>query len=149
MTRQEFLHELRIALQGEISQSAVNEHINYYENYIIEESRKGRSEEEVIARMGNPRLIAKTLKDTTEQFGQAYGEGYYSESDNRSTSRNKEQDIRHGGFRLNSWYGKLLLILFIFLLIFILINMVAFLLPIVLPVVLIFVIISLILGKRR
>ena len=41
MNRQEFLHELRIALQGEISQRAIDEHVRYYENYIIEESRNG------------------------------------------------------------------------------------------------------------
>ena len=52
MTRDEFLKELRIALQGRIPQSQVNEHLKYYENYIMEESRKGRTEEEVIADIG-------------------------------------------------------------------------------------------------
>lgn len=160
MTRQEFLHELRIALQGEISQAAVNEHVNYYENYIIEESRKGRSEEEVIAQLGSPRLIAKTLKNTTDQFGQAAGEAYYTQSDAGSTmgndkglhadySRDKGWDIRYGRLRLNTWYGKLLMLLLAVLLIIIAANVVAFLLPIVIPVVLIFVIISLVLGNRR
>jgi len=69
MTRQEFLQELQFALQGQLSQTAVNENIRYYDNYIIEEMQRGSSEEEVIERLGNPRLIAKTLIDTTEQFG--------------------------------------------------------------------------------
>ena len=66
MTREEFLKELRIALQGRIPQAQVNEHLNYYENYIMEESRKGRTEEEVIADIGNPRLAAKSLTELYE-----------------------------------------------------------------------------------
>ena len=48
MDRESYIRELRLALQGQISQENVNEHLRYYENYIIEESRKGRTEEEVI-----------------------------------------------------------------------------------------------------
>lgn len=150
MTRQEFLQELRVALQGEVSQAAVNEHIRYYENYIIEESRKGRSEEEVIAELGNPRLIAKTLIDTTEQFGSVHGEDYYSESYSQGTMRNeKGWDIRCGKFRLNSWYGKLLMILLAIIIIVIAAHIVAFLLPVVVIIVAILLIISLIFGSRR
>ena len=61
MTREKFLQELRIALQGQIVQVQVNEQLGYYENYIIEESRKGRTEQEVIDSLGSPRLIAKTI----------------------------------------------------------------------------------------
>ena len=61
MARDMFLQELRIALQGRISQVQVNEQLKYYENYIIEESRKGRTEEEVTDSLGSPRLIAKTI----------------------------------------------------------------------------------------
>lgn len=66
MTREAFLKELRIALQGQIAQVQVNEHLQYYETYIIEESRKGRTEEEVIESLGDPRLIAKTIIQLTE-----------------------------------------------------------------------------------
>ena len=74
MTRKEFLHELQVALQGEIGQAAVNENIKYYDNYIMEESRKGKSEEEVTAQLGNPRLIAKTLIDTSDKVGASQGQ---------------------------------------------------------------------------
>lgn len=66
MNRDEFLNEMRLALQGKIAQSRVNEHLRYYENYIIEESRKGRTEAEVLESLGNPRLIAKTIIETEE-----------------------------------------------------------------------------------
>lgn len=67
MDRETFLNELRIALQGQISQKRVNENLRYYENYIIEESRKGRTESQVLEDLGNPRLIAKTIIDTTDK----------------------------------------------------------------------------------
>ncbi len=63
MTRDEFLGQLRIALQGRIPQSQVNAHLKYYETYIIEESRKGKTQEEVLAYLGNPVLLAKTITD--------------------------------------------------------------------------------------
>lgn len=160
MTRQEFLQELRIALQGKVSQAALNEHIKYYENYIIEESRKGKSEEEVIAQLGNPRLIAKTLVDTTEQFSSTYNEEYYSES-YRSEMFGKEKgfhanyserdgwDIRFGKFKLNSWYGKLLLVLLAVIIIVVTAHVVVFLLPVVAVIIIILLIISLFFGNRR
>lgn len=160
MTKQEFLHELRIALQGEISQAAINENIRYYDNYIMEEARKGKSEEEVIAQLGNPRLIAKTLIDTTEQFGSYGGAEYYSQDYSQDSAGGdrgfradySEQggwDVRFGKWKLNTWYGKLLLILIAVALIVIVANVVAFLLPILVPVILILLICSLIFGSRR
>lgn len=67
MTRDDFLKELRIFLQGRISQVKINEHLRYYENYIIEESRKGRSEAEVLESLGSPRLIAKTIAEVMDE----------------------------------------------------------------------------------
>ena len=47
MTRQEFIQELELALQGQLSQAAVNDNIRYYDNYIKEEVRKGNTEQAV------------------------------------------------------------------------------------------------------
>lgn len=160
MNRQEFLHELRIALQGEISQRAIDEHVRYYENYIIEESRKGKSEEEVISQLGNPRLIAKTLIDTTEQFGTVNEEEYYSKHYNEENIGDEKGfhasysdwtgwDVRFGKLKLNSWYGKLLMILIAILIIIVAAHIVAFLLPVIIIIVMILLIISLILGSHR
>lgn len=98
MKREEFLQELRIALQGRIPQSQVNEHLKYYENYIMEESRKGRTEEEVIADIGNPRLAAKTLTDL-------YEDGAYHRADPGETEERRGNDRKRFMFR--SWYGRI------------------------------------------
>lgn len=53
MTRQEFITELRTALEGQVSRAVLQDNINYYETYIMQESRKGRTEEEVLEELGN------------------------------------------------------------------------------------------------
>lgn len=158
MTKQEFLKELQLALQGELSQAAINDNIRYYDNYIMEEVRKGKRERDVIEELGHPRLIAKTLIDTTEQFGEASGNEYYSDNYGQTDSgkgfradysEDRGWDIRLGRMELNSWYGKLLMIAIAILIIVIVANVVAFLLPILVPVVLVLLICSLIFGGRR
>ena len=61
MTKQEFLDGLRRSLAGGLEMQEINEHIRYYSDYIDSQIRMGISEEEVMASLGEPRLIAKTL----------------------------------------------------------------------------------------
>ena len=61
MSKQEFLDSLRRSLAGSLETREVNEHIQYYSDYIDSQIRMGISEEEVMASLGEPRLIAKTL----------------------------------------------------------------------------------------
>ena len=58
MTKQEFLEKLRLALNGRVSPAQLMENLSYYEDYINTEIRKGKGEEEVLAGLGDPRLIA-------------------------------------------------------------------------------------------
>ena len=64
MNKQEFLDKLRLALNGRVSVGIVTDNIRYYEDYINTEIRKGRSEEEVLSQLGDPRLIARTIVQT-------------------------------------------------------------------------------------
>lgn len=64
MGKQEFLDKLRLALNGRVSAETVSDTLTYYEDYISTEVRKGRSEEEVMALLGDPRLIARTIIET-------------------------------------------------------------------------------------
>ena len=122
MTRDEFLKELRIALQGRIPQSQVNEHLKYYENYIMEESRKGRTEEEVIADIGSPRLVAKTLTDL-------YGEEEYQTMDSGRTEKRK--GAHRIKFPFHSWYGRILTGIAAILVLLLLVKIGILLLPII------------------
>lgn len=61
MTKQEFLDGLRRSLASGLETGEINEHIRYYSDYIDSQIRMGMREEEVMASLGEPRLIAKTL----------------------------------------------------------------------------------------
>lgn len=153
MTRQEFLQELRLALQGQLSQTAINENVRYYDNYIMEEVRKGSSEHDVVSRLGNPRLIAKTLIDTTDPFGRSAGgrhyEGGYEQAPfDRSYHVDDSANGESRHLRLNSWLGKFLLIAVVILIILAVANVIAFLLPILVPIIIVFLIYSLFFGNR-
>ena len=66
MRKEEFLEKLRARLSQTMSVQEVTAQIRYYENYIQEQMQNGRSEEEVLAELGDPLLIAKTLMDVQE-----------------------------------------------------------------------------------
>lgn len=65
MNRQTFIDTLRCALYGRVSDYELADHIRYYEDYIQQEIMKGRSEQEVLGELGDPRLIARTILETS------------------------------------------------------------------------------------
>ncbi len=157
MTRLEFLHELEVALEGEMIPESVEGHVKYYNKYIMDEVRKGCAEEEVVDSLGSPRLIAKTLIDTAKQFGPMFRQ-YQDEEDispkkkgwfRMDYSPEEGWDVRLGKLKLNSWYGKLALALLAGLLLVAVANLMAFLIPVLAPAILILLVCSIIFGSRR
>ncbi len=124
MDRESYIRELRLALQGQISQENVNEHLRYYENYIIEESRKGRTEAQVIEDLGNPRLIAKTIIDTTDKI--------YTE---QSSQEGREEKSRK--FKLFQYGKRVAFLVFLVLMLLLIAHVAIVLIPVFLPVLLI------------
>ena len=61
MNKKEFLDILYEQLSGQMPEGNVAAHVQYYRNYIEEEQRKGRSEDDILNELGDPRLIARTL----------------------------------------------------------------------------------------
>ncbi|MDE6904094.1 MAG: DUF1700 domain-containing protein [Lachnospiraceae bacterium] len=124
MDRETYIKELRTALQGQISQENLNEHLRYYENYIIEESRKGRTEAQVIESLGSPRLIAKTIIDTTDKI--YTDQGPFEEREEKSGKRKIIHNLKIMAF----------LVVLVFMLLLIA-HVAVVLIPIFLPVLLI------------
>ena len=62
MKKKEFLDLLKQALESEVDQNTIEQSMIFYSEYIS--SQPGKSEEEVIKEIGDPRLIAKTIIDT-------------------------------------------------------------------------------------
>ena len=75
MRKSEFLQELKEALQGEVSGGVLQENLRYYDNYITQETAAGRREEDVIDEIGSPRLIARTIIDSSEAAGDVPEQG--------------------------------------------------------------------------
>ena len=58
MNTGEFLNRLEDALRGKVSNQVIEANLQYYRDYITGEIRKGRTEEQVMDDLGDPRLIA-------------------------------------------------------------------------------------------
>ena len=69
MSKQEFLENLRRSLSSGLEYSKVEEHMRYYSDYIDSRIRQGEREEDIMAQLGEPRLIAKTLVGINEGSG--------------------------------------------------------------------------------
>lgn len=66
MNRDIFIDTLRRSLYGKIDDYTLADHVQYYENYIAQEMSGGRSEQEVLEELGDPRLIARTILEAAE-----------------------------------------------------------------------------------
>lgn len=69
MSRDEFLRVLKESLSASLENDAITEQLDYYDKYISDEIDKGRSEKEVLDELGDPRLIAKTIKTVNNASG--------------------------------------------------------------------------------
>ena len=69
MTKREFLDKLKKALVNDLSGSVIQENVNYYNDYITEEVRKGCRESDVIEELGDPWAIAKNIITSEEMKG--------------------------------------------------------------------------------
>ena len=67
MTRYEFIENLKSNLST-LNKNIVDDKIKYYNDYIDAEVKKGRSETDVINELGDPRLIAKTIKEVSGEI---------------------------------------------------------------------------------
>ena len=79
MEKQEFLDKLRLALNGKVAPETVADTARYYEEYINTEMRMGKSEEEVMTSLGDPRLIARTIVETKSSRTNNASENAYKE----------------------------------------------------------------------
>lgn len=133
MGRTEFIEILQRTLAASMGSSLVNSNVRYYQEYFDTEIRKGRSEEEVLSSLGDPRLLAKTIIEASKHEGQSLRPEYdevYEEGAEENDSR------EYGGkvYRMPGWMLLVLLIIIIVVVIGIVGSILSMLLPIVLPI---------------
>ena len=79
MTKRQFMEELRSSLEGMVSQAVIQENMNYYEDYINEQIRNGKNEQDVLNELGSPRLIARSIIDAKGEDDDYVQTEYYEE----------------------------------------------------------------------
>lgn len=145
MDKTKFLEGLKEALQGELSAAEVNNQLLYYERYIDEELRKGRTQEDILDELGAPRLIARTIIETkgNKTF---YDNAYYEEKEEKVNKKSKNKSQFE--FHIDGVLSLIIGIAVIFLVIAVIFSLVSALAPILIPILLIILIISFF-QKRR
>ncbi len=140
MSKQEFINRLQAALNGRVSPAAVAENVNYYEDYINTQIRLGKSEEEVLESLGDPRLIARTIVETSGKDARgtgtagAYSDSYYRQpqGDSRYDGGQDRKDRKN--FRIHGWMWTLVISLIVILGLSFVFSMVSFLAPVLIPI---------------
>ena len=111
MDKEAFVTNLQMNLKGKVSEEKLQELTAYYSDYIDSQIDNGRNEEELIAELGEPDLLVKTIaeRESRDKSGFYFKKG--------RTGRNWESGrlISEG----NNWIsGRLLLVVF-YLIIFV------------------------------
>lgn len=145
MNKTEFLQQLREALATDLSSRTVEENIRYYSQYISDEERKGRTEEEILNELGDPWLIAKTIINT----GVPEEKNAYDSSENNDYQGYGRRSDYNGMkvYRVDTWWKKALLIVGVIAVIGLILSLitgvVSLLAPVLVPILIIAIIINL------
>lgn len=150
MTRSEFMDSLHRALAGSLTSSTVNENMRYYEEYFDTQLRSGQSEAEIVSGLGDPRLLAKTIIQTSKYQAQNYSsidreydEVYEDGSQENGQGRSYASKI----YRMPGWLLLVLIVVLAFAVTNIVGSVVSIFLPIIIPVLCVTIIVRLV--QRR
>lgn len=177
MSKNEFIQGLEAALSGNVPPETVRENLIYYRDYIRTELEKGRTEQDIMDELGDPRLIARTIMDTTPGaeegafepyhfrgfFGEgsqtgsySQGSGYgqdssYSQNDGYTQESGSRGHVHY--YDLNKWYWKLLAVVVVVLFLMLLFTLITGFLSLVIPMLPVLGLIAVIMwfvgGRRR
>lgn len=122
MTKKQFMEELRSSLEGMVSPMILQQNLNYYENYIDQQIRNGRTETEVLNELGSPRLIARSIIDA------AGNEDGFVQSDIYEDEEQEQEEKKQRGWSIfladsSIKLGCLLSILILFLIVYVILRL--------------------------
>ena len=129
MTKTEFVEALRKSLYGKVDDNELAGNISYYSSYIDNEILSGRSEQEVIEELGDPRLIAKTIVETYKPNEDPMKRQYTSETQDyqENTEPEAEKGMLNG--KLNGYLKLALIVLVIIAVLSVVFKVILALLP--------------------
>lgn len=126
MRSEDFILSFRETLTGEVSDAIIQENVTFYRQYIRKQMEQGRTEDEVLESLGNPRLLAKTIIER-EKFKNA---GKYEEADtDRGRKTATESKIKEHALQLPGWIAGILAVFVIALLIGLAFCVISYLAP--------------------
>lgn len=146
MNKYEFITDLQRHLTGKVPTEKLRELTAYYNDYIDSQVRKGKSEEEVLGELGDPRLLARSIVET-EGNGSYGGDFETVYEDKREERRDK---TRNAGMLFRIWGIRLAVILAVMLFFFVVFKVVGlafgifirFVVPVLVPLMIIYAVIE-------
>lgn len=147
MDRIEFVDKLQHALSGGLGSALVAENVQYYREYIDVEIRKGRSEEEVIGSLGDPRLLAKSIIEANKRTGQNEGTNQNYDEETPESGYGS-QEAAQGAVHVPGWLILLIVVVVLLLIIGVAFSVISFLAPVIIPVLVVLLVINFIKGRR-
>ena len=150
MDRREFIDKLQRALSGGLGSSLVAENVRYYEEYIDSEMRKGKSEADVLAQLGDPRLLAKSIIEANKRAGESYGSnrGYDEEMTDNAEEHNQDRYASGGkAVMLPGWLILLIITVAIIVIIGVVTSLLAIFAPVIIAVLVVLLVIKIFQGK--
>lgn len=130
MDRESFLNSFREALLGKVPDDIIQDNVNYYSRYIDAQMRGGKSEAQVLSELGDPRLLAHTIEDSTK-----YAQGDYRETaDAYDTVQDTQEEQGHTHLinRLPTWLTAILLVIVFAFVIVAVFSLLSFFAPLIL-----------------
>lgn len=115
MNKEEFIQQLSEYLMGNVSETERIDSIRYYREYIEEEIRSGKTEEEVLGSLGSAYGIAKSIIEARgynpeERNDYEEYSGYQSEGASEDIYRDDEMEYRHRTVQVSGWKARLTII---------------------------------------
>ena len=138
----DFLYVLQCELEEKLTGEQILYQLNLYRKYMSEQMAEGKTEGQVLQKLGDPTVVAQKIMEAYEnkekqeaaQRGNAFDDPHPLTAEEMNAQiqnpewgfhlqfeENKGWDIRLGKLKLNSWYGTLI-ILGVVLVVFILLS---------------------------
>lgn len=136
MNKEKYVSVIEKALVGHVSPQELQDTVAYYRDYIEMEIRKGKTEQEVLDELGNPRLLAKTIIMAKEHKMEA------AQGESASGADSTHESKQSSGFNIPLPILILIIVLFLMMIFSAIVSVLRFLMPIVVPIAAILIIIS-------
>jgi uncharacterized membrane protein len=140
MNREEFIQQLSEQLMGNVSEAERMDSIRYYREYIEEQMRTGKSEEEVLDSLGSAYGIAKSIIEA-KGYGTEDTRTYDSDSGDWARDEIDEREEERDGvdskfFHISGWKARLTIVgilVVLFLILALLFKVFVTILPFLIP----------------